>query len=104
MLLVHNRTSAKIFGCSLVADSDKQPFDSLILIEPPFWHLDARPLHEAFATHSVAAIMNQIDIWPNIEEALTWHKKRRPWKRWHPEVLKVFVVSLPNIIVDYKFI
>lgn len=78
---------------SLTVDLEAVPYSALILVELPLFHKPDVSLNQSWNARSASFTNAQPDVWPTIEDAMLWHKARKPWKRWHPEALQVFSVS-----------
>jgi len=91
-------------GSHLVTDSEigLLPFHTVILLEPPLFNSSALPAHKQFIARNIAVNKIRPDLWPTLEDAMTWHKGRAPWNTWHSEVLQVFAeTNFRNVPTAY---
>lgn len=75
----------------------KLPFSSIILIEPPWMTRDILAKISRYPKQLKRAIEStrtRTDIWQSREACREWMAHREPYKKWHPRVLDLFVVTI----------
>ena len=75
----------------------RNPYKSMILIEPPMndrqlrdEHLEDRTRHMALLAKAVGSQRTEFD---SREAAYEWMRMKNPWKIWDDRVMRIFVVS-----------
>jgi len=78
--------------------SDQPRYKSLVLVEPPWLDRSVKPMFE-MATTLIRKRKSQ--TWGSIEEAMKYLSARRPYKTFHPDVIRVVAEThFRTVVVD----
>lgn len=90
-------TSTSISG-STTAYASKVPYTTIILVEPALIDRQTYNAHFEDREGQISQVMKSViksrATWESQDEALTWLRKRYPWKAWESRVVELFVVRM----------